>query len=169
MIESFLHLDSCLRKSPNSTSRSQSSSTSTSSVSSSPQVAMRINLQADPLFSSYTPLVNTNTVHVFNMVANPPPRLSNVINLPHFEGRLVTNLDVHAKKFEIVCAANSVPIDELMKVFVATLQQNAILWISHQVPFVDWIPSKLHSYCILDPCGLTTVQWKIKNSPYGSI
>lgn len=115
---------------------------------------MRINLQANPLFSPYTPFVNTNAVAVFNMVANPPPRISNVINLHHSQGIPGTNLNVHAKKFEIVCTTNSFPIDELMELFVATLQQNAILWFSRQVPFVDWDTLKTMFLLYFRPLGV---------------
>lgn len=84
------------------------------------------------------------------MAANPP-RIISVVNLPYFQGRPGTNLDVHVSKFEIACAANSVPPNKIMEVFVASLQENAFLWFSRQTPFVDRNAIKMHSSYILYP------------------
>ena len=101
----------------------------------SPHINLNINVEGNPLFTPYTPLVHI--VPLFNMAANPP-RINSVVNLPYFQGRTGTNTDVHVRKFEIACAANSVPPDKIMEVFAATLQENTFLWFSRQPPFVDW-------------------------------
>jgi hypothetical protein len=71
------------------------------------------------------------------MAANPP-RINSVVNFPYFQGRLGTDPDVHVRKFEIACAANSVPPNKQMGVFAATLQENSFLWFSRQQPFPTW-------------------------------
>ena len=97
----------------------------------SPQIC----LQGNPLFTPYTPPVHV--APLFNIAANPP-KINSVVNLPYFQGRPGTNLDVHVRKFEIACTANSVPLDKIMEVFAARLQENMFLWFSHQTPFADW-------------------------------
>lgn len=60
------------------------------------------------------------------MATNPPPsRINSVVNLPHSQGRLGTSLDIHIRKLEIVCVANSVVTNKLAEVFATTLQENA--------------------------------------------
>jgi len=72
------------------------------------------------------------------MAAANPPRINSVVNLPYYQGRPGTDPDVHVRKFEIACAANSVPPNKQMEVFAATLQENAFLWYSRQQPFATW-------------------------------
>jgi hypothetical protein len=59
------------------------------------------------LFTPYTPAVNLNVAPSLNMAVNPP-RINNVVNIPHFQGRPGAYHDLHVRKFEIACAANSV-------------------------------------------------------------
>jgi hypothetical protein len=76
----------------------------TSSLTPSLCVVLNINLQGNPLFTPYTPIVNLNVAPSLNMAANPP-RINSVVNIPHFQGRP----RAYVRKFEIACVANSVP------------------------------------------------------------
>ena len=69
---------------------------------------------------------------------NPNPRITNVVHIPYFLGRPGADPDTHIAKFEVTCAANSIPPAKFQEVFAASLQEDAFAWYLRQPAFADW-------------------------------
>ena len=83
------------------------------------------------------PILNLKLPNPVQM-ANPNPRITNVVHIPYFLGRPGADPDTHIAKFEITCAANDIPPAKFQEVFAASLQEDAFAWYQRQPPFADW-------------------------------
>ena len=69
---------------------------------------------------------------------NPNPCITNVVHIPYFLGRPGADPDTHIAKFEVTCAANSIPPAKFQEVFAASLQEDAFAWYLRQPAFANW-------------------------------
>ena len=67
-------------------------------------------LSFTPLPPLATPLLPLLSPLLPNTMANPTPRIANVVHDPYFLERPESNPDTHVAKFEFTCATNDVPI-----------------------------------------------------------